>query len=172
MNENEESIKLFSTQAKRLSLPHSVPDWINIEKSVYFITICTSPRKENQLCYNDKALNLWNSIQFYQEELKWFVHLALFMPDHIHCIFSFPQESNIKKTILNWKRFTANKYKVEWQRDFFEHRIRNTRALEEKVEYILNNPVRAGLAKDKNEWPYVWRICDNGELILQSFRSC
>ena len=168
MNKNEKNIKQCTTQVKRLSLPHHIPNWIKIEESVYFITICTAPRNKNQLCYNNKAISLWNSIKFYQEESKWFVHLALFMPDHIHCIFSFPQGSSIKKTILNWKRFTANKYKIEWQRDFFEHRIRNAKALEEKAGYILNNPVRAGLAKDKNEWLYVWRGCDNGGLILQS----
>jgi len=170
VNENKQIRELFSTQVKRLSLPHDIPDWVRMEKSVYFITICTTPRNKNQLCYNDKALDLWNSILFYQKKRKWFVHLVLLMPDHLHGIFSFPAEVDIKKIVLNWKRFVANKCKIKWQRDFFEHRIRQEKALVEKAEYILNNPVRAGLIKEKNEWSYVWHGSDTAGLLLQCNR--
>lgn len=153
---------------KRTNLPHDIPNWVNIEKSVYFITVCTSPKGMNQLCHSDKASDLWDSVKFYQKELKWFIHLVLFMPDHLHFILSFPQGSSIKETITNWKRFTANRHIIKWQRDFFEHRIRNEKALQEKIEYILNNPVRAGLVKNENEWQYVWHINDNAGLVLQN----
>ena len=36
---------------------------------------------------------------------------------------------------------------VHWQRDFFDHRIRDNEDLREKREYILANPVRKGLVK-------------------------
>ena len=37
---------------------------------------------------------------------------------------------------------------------FFEHRLRNDEYFEEKVDYVLQNPVRAGLAADRKDWPF------------------
>jgi hypothetical protein len=41
-----------------------------------------------------------------------------------------------------------------WQRDFFDHRLRDDESFEEKAAYILNNPVRAGLVNRFEDWPY------------------
>jgi putative transposase len=34
--------------------------------------------------------------------------------------------------------------------------LRREESLQQKVDYILNNPVRAGLAEKPEDWPYVW----------------
>jgi hypothetical protein len=36
-----------------------------------------------------------------------------------------------------WKRWTARQMGIEWQRDFFEHRLRSDESLREKTDYIL-----------------------------------
>jgi hypothetical protein len=36
---------------------------------------------------------------------------------------------------------------VEWQRDFFDHRLRDHHELQERTSYILMNPVRKGLCE-------------------------
>jgi putative transposase len=59
----------------------------------------------------------------------------------------------INKCIRDWKHWTAHRYGIRWQRDFFEHRLRNDEYFEEKVDYVLQNPVRAGLATDWRDWP-------------------
>jgi putative transposase len=46
--------------------------------------------------------------------------------------------------------------KIDWQHDFFEHRLRQEESLHEKADYILANPVRAGLVKEIEDWPYVF----------------
>ena len=62
----------------------------------------------------------------------------------------------MRNVIFNWKEITAKKTGVLWQRDFFDHRLRDARAFEEKAYYIRMNPVRQGLVAKAEEWPYVW----------------
>ena len=37
---------------------------------------------------------------------------------------------------------------------FFDHMLRDNENLMQKGEYVRQNPVRAGLVKDWQEWPY------------------
>jgi len=63
----------------------------------------------------------------------------------------------MKRTITAWKRFTAKNFNISWQRDFFDHRLRNNESLEEKALYIRRNPERANLISSYEDWPYVWK---------------
>jgi REP-associated tyrosine transposase len=58
------------------------------------------------------------------------------MPDHLHAVIAFPREAGMQRTVKNWKKFVAGKHGVDWQRDFFDHRLRNRRELEEKTRAI------------------------------------
>jgi REP element-mobilizing transposase RayT len=78
------------------------------------------------------------------------------MPDHLHGLISFPSDKEMARVIAQWKEFTAKRLGLHWQRDFFDHRLRNEERLREKADYILNNPVRRGLVTRAEEWPYVW----------------
>ncbi len=82
--------------------------------------------------------------------------MALLMPDHLHSILAFPREPGMATTIKNWKRYVATKLGVKWQRDFFDHRLRNDQELQEKTSYIVMNPVRKGLCQRAEEWVWVY----------------
>ena len=41
-----------------------------------------------------------------------------------------------------------------WERGFFDHVIRNEESYARKWEYVRQNPVRAGLVKFTEDWPY------------------
>jgi len=79
------------------------------------------------------------------------------MPDHLHAIIAFPREPGMKTTMADWKRYVAVKYNVQWQRDFFDHRLRDEHQLNEKTSYILANPVRKGLCQRPEDWKWVFR---------------
>ena len=68
--------------------------------------------------------------------------------------------------VTNWKKFVAVKLGVEWQRDFFDHRLRDHHQLQEKTEYILANPVRKGLCKRWKNWIWVYRPTDRPPPLL------
>ncbi len=78
------------------------------------------------------------------------------MPDHLHGLIAFSEDQSMQRIVSDWKRYTARKYNVSWQRDFFDHRIRNEESLAEKWKYIVQNPVRASLVTSAEKWPYVW----------------
>jgi REP element-mobilizing transposase RayT len=75
------------------------------------------------------------------------------MPNHIHAILIF---KNAELALPDfWRRFKAKttlkakrngfKGKTLWQRNYFEHVIRNEKALEKIREYIQNNPSKENI---------------------------
>ena len=142
---------------RRKKLSHEVPLWIDPQKETYFLTVNCQPKGTNHLAKPDVAGPLLDSVRFRNEKFIWFAHLFLIMPDHVHALISFPpSEHTLRKTVTLWKRWTARELGIEWQRDFFEHRLRSDESRREKADYILANPVRKGLVKELKEWPYVF----------------
>ena len=137
----------------RTKLPHTVPRWV-AEGSWFFSTINCVPRGKNQLCRSETGDSILAAIRFNHERLVWHCRLCLLMPDHLHAIMAFPRHPGMATTIKNWKKFVAGKYGVDWQRDFFDHRLRDHHKLEGKTSYILMNPVRRGLCERAED--YVW----------------
>jgi REP-associated tyrosine transposase len=75
------------------------------------------------------------------------------MPDHVQLVVWFPEiEKRVQTIVSKWKEWTAKTLKIEWQRDFFEHRLQKEESFREKADYILANPVRAGLVERAEDW--------------------
>jgi len=80
------------------------------------------------------------------------------MPNHVHVLFS-PQPGHELETILHsWKSYSANKANTLlarsgpfWQREYFDHLVRDESSLRKITKYIQDNPKRAGLLN----WPWV-----------------
>jgi putative transposase len=95
---------------------------------------------------------------------QWHVGPYVIMPDHVH-FFAVPDESHadFDRWISRWKAHVTRQFRSPfrlWQSGSFHHRIRGFESAEAKREYMLNNPVRAGLVINPDEWPY------RGELFL------
>jgi len=147
-----------------------MPLFINRDEEVYFITVCCAERGRNSLAVPHTAQELLESIVHRNLEHKWFTHLFVIMPDHVHALLSFgPTAKSITSTIRAWKHWTAYRLGIAWQRDFFEHRLRHDESRREKADYLLNNPVRAGLVQTAHEWPYVWWPDGENPLNLRSW---
>jgi REP element-mobilizing transposase RayT len=140
----------------RKKLPHTIPQWVP-DGSWFFITIKCVPRGQNQLCQAGVGDSVLAAIAHNHEKLVWHCRLALLMPDHLHAIIAFPPLPGMQTTMTNWKKFVAMKLKVNWQRDFFDHRLRNDQELQEKTSYILMNPVRRGLCVRAEDWVWIYR---------------
>ena len=140
----------------RAKLPHSRPSWLT-ENPWYFITINCAQRGANQLCLPQIGDAILASIAFNHQRQAWFCRFAILMPDHLHAILAFPHDPGLTITIARWKHYIAAKQKIQWQRDFFDHRLRNEAELEEKSDYIKMNPVRRGLCQKPEDWPHTFR---------------
>ena len=83
------------------------------------------------------------------------------MPDHLHLLIS-PVAENLIPLISGWKSYTANllmKHGVQnrcWQRGFYDHALRNEEDINKVAEYIVNNPVRAGIVEKWGDYPFSW----------------
>jgi putative transposase len=78
----------------------------------------------------------------------------------VHAIVAFPRESGMKKLVTDWKKYLGREHGILWQRDFFDHRLRDHHEEDEKRNYILMNPVRRGLCERAEDWPWVYRPKD------------
>ncbi len=83
------------------------------------------------------------------------------MPNHVHVLLEMLPGHALSEVMHSWKSFTAtqaNKLlgcKGEfWMRDYFDRFMRDTRHLEDTLEYIKANPVKAGL----KDWAWVGRF--------------
>jgi putative transposase len=86
------------------------------------------------------------------------------MPDHFHGLIG-PGESGRTlgglcgafkslSTRVYWNWYDGKL----WQRQFFDHIIRNHQDFEETLEYIRMNPVRRGLVENPEDWLYTERL--------------
>jgi REP element-mobilizing transposase RayT len=92
------------------------------------------------------------------------------MPDHLHAFVGLDDE---KTTLANWmkslknslsKALRAQKISApHWQKTFFDHVLRSSESYSEKWEYVCENPVRAGLVKEPEDWPF------QGEIFLLEY---
>ncbi len=143
-----------STRPVRKELVHSI-HFHGRFGATYFVTICCQQRGVNQLCKPDAASELFEAAHQYHKSEKWYLTLLLLMPDHLHMLVAIPGDSSLSKLARDFKRIAARKVGIEWQRNFFDHRLRHDESESEKYDYILQNPPRAGLVCEGDQWPYV-----------------
>ena len=83
------------------------------------------------------------------------------MPNHLHYLVS-PRQDGIsvlkftdqykgKATNRSW---TVDRHGKLWQPRYYDHIVRAEEDLRAIAEYILNNPVRKGLVKHAEDWPW------------------
>ena len=142
---------------KRKRLFHTTPPWVSSGKT-FFITICCTQRHQNQLACPTAFAVMTAALEHYVDSHRLWADLFLVMPDHPHALPSFPPDEQMEKVIRDWKRFVAKQTGIVWQAGFFDHRLRSDESYEEKAHYIRMNPVRAGLAAEPQDWPYVWEV--------------
>jgi putative transposase len=85
----------------------------------------------------------------------------VFLPDHWHAIFfpRFPLTiSRLMEAIKVGSTLRLNEVRKEsgllWQPRFFDRALRTVKEYGEKVGYIHQNPVQAGLVRRAEDWPW------------------
>ena len=87
------------------------------------------------------------------------------MPDHVHLFVRRPYDVELGRWIGMLKQ-ALSKYIVStarlpiWQRRFFDHVLRSDESYAQKWNYVRENPVRAGLVANAEDWPY------SGEIVF------
>jgi len=97
----------------------------------------------------------------------WHCRVMLLMPDHLHAIIAVPREPGLKTTVTNWKKYLARVHHISWQRDFFDHRLRDHHEEQEKRSYILMTRCARGLCERAEDWPWIYEPKDRPPPNLQ-----
>jgi REP element-mobilizing transposase RayT len=82
------------------------------------------------------------------------------MPNHIHALIETIEGWPLGEVLHSWKSFTANQANELlqrrgefWQREYLDRYVRNAEHYAKVLAYIEDNPVKAGLAKIRTDWP-------------------
>ena len=125
---------------------------------IFFITFCTW-RKSPLLACRDID-NAFCQAAHDAQAHTIAVGQYMIMPDHIHCFIRIGRDGRIglavkalKRSITKVVHSTQADVRV-WQEGFFDHVLRSAESYSEKWEYVRANPVRAGLVKHVEEWPF------------------
>lgn len=80
------------------------------------------------------------------------------MPNHAHVVLKTRAGEDLEKILHSWKSFTSHEINKRngtsgtiWQKESYDHLIRDGDDLRNQVEYVLDNPVKAGLG----DWEWV-----------------
>jgi REP element-mobilizing transposase RayT len=130
------------------------PDWVD-EKDPLFITICHKRRGIRHFDHSFAWEALLASAEHARTTGRWEPILFLAMPDHLHAIARIARHPDITHAMGEFKRHVSYRMPTEWQKGSFDHRLRSYADYLEKRDYILMNPVRAGFARQPENWPYV-----------------
>ena len=83
------------------------------------------------------------------------------MPDHVHLFVRGNLDFSLKQWVRMLKRDLSSAIPVmppHWQSGFFDHVIRHSESYAEKWEYVRQNPVRAGLVTNADDWRWQGEI--------------
>ena len=83
-----------------------------------------------------------------------------FMPDHLHLRVEGSESSDLAQLMKAFKQTSSFDYKQRvgrllWQRSYYDHILRGPNELQPAIEYILGNPVRAGLVENPHAYPFL-----------------
>jgi REP element-mobilizing transposase RayT len=89
---------------------------------------------------------------------------ATVMPDHVHLFFTLGVVLSLSKVVARLKVKTRTQLAqlgVDWQKNFYDHRLRESDNVEDVIRYIHLNPYRKGLVREAEVWPFF--SCDPGD---------
>ena len=88
----------------------------------------------------------------YFDGQRYHLHAWSIMPNHVHVIVEPIAGFRISRIVHSWKSFTANRINRQlgrggqfWQHEPFDHIVRSEKEYLFQVDYVWNNPKKAGL---------------------------
>ena len=123
----------------------------------YFFTLVTHQRKP--ILTNEPTINvLRHAFKTVQKRHPLRIDAIVILPDHLHCIWTLPEEDHDFST--RWrllKGMVTKNRQIDtpiWQKRFWEHTLRDESDLYNHTDYIYFNPVKHGYVHQPAAWPY------------------
>jgi REP element-mobilizing transposase RayT len=152
-----------SSLAQKYEYRRRLPHYQKADRAV-FVTF----RKLNREPFPASARDLIFQHCIHDDGKRFELHAAVVMPDHAHMLLTPLREREgwpyalpeILKLIKGVSARSVNKLLggsgPVWQDESFDHVVRSGESFSGKLQYIRQNPVRAGLVKRAEDYRWLW----------------
>jgi putative transposase len=143
----------------------------NVPGQPHFVTFSTHQRRQFLAPERPRFIVL-EALQSCLQTHRAHCHGFVVMPNHLHAILTVNPESTIETFLLAWKKTSS--YRIKrffaqeltnyhdlcpadcpiWQARFYDENLEDERAFNNKLDYIHNNPVTAGLVRYAIDWAW------------------
>lgn len=139
-------------------IPKHLGDPVGIQ--TYFITTSTY-QKRSIFQVENWARVFFQNLCKHRRSGAYLLHHFVLMPNHLHLLISPLGEVTLEKAMQYIKGGAAHALKEAgrvgcpvWQRGYTDRRVRSSAEYQKFVEYIFQNPVKAGLVQQPEDYPY------------------
>ncbi len=144
---------------------------INLPGDHHFVTFSTYQRRRFLAPDRTRAIVI-EALESRLENQGALCHGFVIMPDHVHAILTVNPAADISAFLLAWKKTASYRIKKfyaqelnhyrdlcpedcpVWQSRFYDFNLGSTDKFDEKLDYIHNNPVVAGLTETALDWKW------------------
>ena len=104
------------------------------------------------------------ALHFHEEHGSYQLVCYCIMANHVHLVVSLADQGPLlAQTLQSIKSYTARlanqllgREGQFWQRESYDHLVRDAAELKRVIAYVVNNPVKAGLIENWQDWPYTY----------------
>ena len=117
---------------------------------------------------DERVAQIVKDALFYYDGNKYKIIAWCIMPNHVHILIEVFNGISLSEIVHSWKSYSANQINKHlnrtgqvWMMEYFDRYIRDYDHFEKVINYIHNNPVKAGLVKSPSE--YRWSSAYDGD---------
>jgi 8-amino-7-oxononanoate synthase len=142
---------------------------VSIPNECYFISTCANNRNPS-FSRLQAARVVIDALRWLRDNTRIRLLGFVLMPDHLHVAFALPSEESrrgrrshetLAEVMHSLKSYTAHRLHQEcgievpiWQDGYHDHLLRDRADFEKRLAYMHDNPVRKGLVKCAEEYPF------------------
>ncbi len=147
---------------------HDDKRWLDLHRAQFLKIegVLDAVSKGDDFCLTEPevAKVLLKSFGWLADDAGWQIHAATIMPTHVHMVMrnNAGRSGELINDIEKFKRFTgrdANRILKRsgrfWAREDFDHWCRTPEKVTSAVRYVRENPVKAGLVSQWQDWPWM-----------------
>ncbi len=141
---------------------------MRVAGATYFFTVKLEDRASELLVRRIDSLR--DAVRDVKAKRPFHIDAWVVLPDHLHCVWTLPEgdadysgrwqriKMLFSKRVMQGEGLSASRRKKHerglWQRRYWEHLIRNDEDYARHIDYVHLNPVKHGLVKRVQDWPY------------------
>lgn len=111
------------------------------------------------LLRDDSIAQIVQDTLLFNHQKKYELICWCIMPNHVHTLIAPVERMYLSEIMYDWKSYTThainkalNRKGKLWMMEYFDRFIRDNDHFQKVVNYIHNNPVKAGLVADPADW--------------------